>query len=977
MTTLFISHSSKDNDWATELQQFLEANEPGRGYQALFLDIDPEGGLHPGVKWEQALYRKLRQARAVVALCSQHWLASPWCVAEGMMAREQGKPLFMLVTKGVMQSAAQTGEDAAKPQASGTRGIPEAFKEHQFISLQDCEPPAAYERLIKGLDQEGVKRRDFPLPPEPYPGVKAFSAAYAAVFCGRDQEIDRLKELLAKVIKGNAKSFVLVLGASGSGKSSLVRAGVVPAVAPSNAEGVPWEEEALRRGSEWVVPVPFTGGKGIEEMAQSLASALEQAGRPAEMCEYTLMRDGLATDVDEACHFLRDRAQELLKQTHHAPDGRVLFVLDQLEEIFGPSATEDARRLLRLLLAVCKDRRGPVAVLATMRSEYFDTFQRFQSEFFDTYQSFAEEAGCYEEFPLDPMPRNQFGTVIRGPADRFGLKFEPDGLPERLIDDTFFNDALPLLSHTLHKLYEQATEGRFLTAKAYERLFPEVQIENAEGQPEIYQGVAASIRATAEQILKDHKYHSLAPNKREWQDLRHAFFLLTQVGEVGQFTRRSAPWNSIPESSRPVLESFIDERLLSRTRETSSGDQPGAITIAVTHEALFRVWDTLRIWLETDRDALALRKQIRTAAREWKASGQKGSLLWPDERVVDAVEQMAGSGVKLRNDEDAEIIATFLGPTDPRELEALPSRTADDSNKYGEFWCLPLSHQARAKVGDRLALLDDRRRGVGLRAGGLPDIDWCEVVPRDGRETETVTIEIRLDENDPDSEVADTLSQTVSRFWIARYPVTVMQFQAFLKQCYVDGHWRLPATAPALDDAYPPPKPRAVYDNQPIDSVNWADAVSFCAWLTEALGFEVRLPTEFEWQLAASGGDPHRKYPFSGVEWNLQDEPWRANTAESELGRSTAVGLYPRGVAPCGALDMGGTINEWCLNSFDEPTNQAWPNDWRKDRRALRGGSWNGNESWARCASRYGFSSSSRDGPIGFRLLCVSPILDH
>ena len=78
MTTLFISHSSKDNDWARTVKRFLEADEPGRGYQALFLDIDPDDGLHPGVKWEQALYKKLRQARAVVALCSPHWLPGAW-----------------------------------------------------------------------------------------------------------------------------------------------------------------------------------------------------------------------------------------------------------------------------------------------------------------------------------------------------------------------------------------------------------------------------------------------------------------------------------------------------------------------------------------------------------------------------------------------------------------------------------------------------------------------------------------------------------------------------------------------------------------------------------------------------------------------------------------------------------------------------------------------------------------------------------
>jgi hypothetical protein len=84
MTTLFISHSSKDKEWAERIHKALS-----KDYQCLFLDSHPDDGIHAGADWERTLYQRLRQSRGVVVLCSVNWLASPWCVAEAMMARER------------------------------------------------------------------------------------------------------------------------------------------------------------------------------------------------------------------------------------------------------------------------------------------------------------------------------------------------------------------------------------------------------------------------------------------------------------------------------------------------------------------------------------------------------------------------------------------------------------------------------------------------------------------------------------------------------------------------------------------------------------------------------------------------------------------------------------------------------------------------------------------------------------------------
>jgi formylglycine-generating enzyme required for sulfatase activity len=135
--------------------------------------------------------------------------------------------------------------------------------------------------------------------------------------------------------------------------------------------------------------------------------------------------------------------------------------------------------------------------------------------------------------------------------------------------------------------------------------------------------------------------------------------------------------------------------------------------------------------------------------------------------------------------------------------------------------------------------------------------------------------------------------------------------------------------------------PRWNVPNHPVVGINWYEAVAYCRWLTEklcALGTlgkdeAVRLPTEREWQRAAQGDDG-REYPWG--EW----AEGHANTRESGIGQPSAVGLFPEGASPCGALDMAGNVWEWCADWYDED----------RDTKVLRGGSWNDFQWFARCA---------------------------
>jgi hypothetical protein len=204
VASLFISHSSSDRDAAQRLAERLRTER----FAALFLDFDPELGIPAGRNWERELYAQLRKTDAVIFLASTASVASRWCFLEVGLARSLGKPIFPLRLDG----------DAHL----------ELLDDAQWIDFFDGEP--VYARLREGLRRAGLDPADsFSWDParRPYPGLQPFAAEDAAVFFGRDHEIERLLELVQLTLqRGVAGRLVAIVGPSGSGKSSLVRGGL-------------------------------------------------------------------------------------------------------------------------------------------------------------------------------------------------------------------------------------------------------------------------------------------------------------------------------------------------------------------------------------------------------------------------------------------------------------------------------------------------------------------------------------------------------------------------------------------------------------------------------------------------------------------------------------------------------------------------------------------------------------------------------
>jgi len=268
-----------------------------------------------------------------------------------------------------------------------------------------------------------------------------------------------------------------------------------------------------------------------------------------------------------------------------------------------------------------------------------------------------------------------------------------------------------------------------------------------------------------------------------------------------------------------------------------------------------------------------------------------------------------------------------------------------------------VSPVARFEWGKLLAAQGDTRPGVGLDADGLPDVDWCDVEAGKflfGRRKQ---------------------KRNLPAFKIARYPVTVMQYKAFLDA--PDGYDN-PAWWKGLTDPPPwKPRPEFNYANHPHDNVNWYDAIAFCRWLSDKRDRTITLPIEQQWEKAACGTDG-RPWPW-GEEYrvgyaNIDERDEKHPVGPTFLNSTTAVGLYPWGKSPCGAMDMCGNVWEWCLNDDDDYNGSAM-GDPDADKQ-LRGGSWNNYVYVSFTHHRYsdGFYAPRpdyRNWRVGFRVVML------
>ncbi len=244
----------------------------------------------------------------------------------------------------------------------------------------------------------------------------------------------------------------------------------------------------------------------------------------------------------------------------------------------------------------------------------------------------------------------------------------------------------------------------------------------------------------------------------------------------------------------------------------------------------------------------------------------------------------------------------------------------------------------------------DRRPGVGLRADGLPDIDWVSIPG-------------------PQPFIyQDAQHPGLPTFEIARYPVTNAQFQAFIDTGgYQDQRWWQGLEIPE------PWEPTWDEPNSPRENVSWYEAMAFCRWLSAATGDEISLPTQVQWERAARGCEG-REYPWGTFEpGHMNNFGTADDDTEPAIGRTSAVGIFPQGVTPAPEQthDLSGNVWEWCADTGDGNSKASVGGNLS---RVLRGGAWGSLPDFCRAAKRFVGAPVDRDDGIGFRVCRGSPI---
>lgn len=444
-------------------------------------------------------------------------------------------------------------------------------------------------------------------PRNPYKGLRAFAEDDAIDFHGRDSLID---ELLHRVA---AHRLVTIVGPSGSGKSSVVRAGLIPAL----------QAGSLSDSRDWLMTDMFPGSFPFEELeAALLRVAVSTQG-------------GLLDELRQPNGLLR-----VSKQILPGDDATLLVFVDQFEELFSTVRSEETRRrFLDNLVAIANDERSRVKVVTTIRADFLDRPL--------AYAEFAE-AIADGLVTVGPPTRDGLAQAVAAPARTVGLGLEP-GLVGRIIADVEGQPgALPLLQYALTEMFDHR-EDSTLTIAGYE----------AAG------GIAGALGRRAEEL-----YDGLTDAGR--QAVREVFLRLVSVDELGSVTRRrvrQAELVALDVDRSGVeagLKAFSSFRLLTFDRDPVTRGP----TVEVAHEALLTAWPRLLGWIEEARESLVLARRVRESAHEWTESGEDPSYLLRGVRLEDVEGWASQAPVVLTSDETRYIAAS----TDQRAADASQTR---------------------------------------------------------------------------------------------------------------------------------------------------------------------------------------------------------------------------------------------------------------------------------------------------------------
>ncbi|MCW2038255.1 nSTAND1 domain-containing NTPase [Xanthomonas campestris] len=480
------------------------------------------------------------------------------------------------VHKTIAQLRRKLGDDSRQPR------FIETIRKRGYRLLPKVIFPEDYRGALPGMGAWGHG--------SPYVGLRAFDPDHAEVFFGRSHAIAQVLAAVRAQLQSQ-RALVLLSGASGCGKTSLLRAGVVPLLAqPGGLDGlqavaVAYCSLAACRGGD----VADTLTRALAEWAAD-GRAVFSAAQMATCTQWLTQPAALHSAIAEAMRHVAPARETV--QTHR----HLLLVIDHAEALVAtPGITaQDRAACTALLQALCASTH--VAVLMATRSDFYPRLIEAVPELVELKRGDGH-------VDLLPPRDGEIGQIIRVPAAMAGLRFEEDHDSASRLDDVLRDatarqpDALPLLQHLLQALHERRSDDGLLTFAAYRALG----------------GLEGALAHHAEQTFRALP----APAQAALGDV------LTQVSVIhpdsAAVTARRAVWSALPDASgaRALVDAFVQARLF--VSELVAGE-PG---FAVAHEALLRQWPRASEWIHENRRLLQARKRLQLAAQRWASEGRR------------------------------------------------------------------------------------------------------------------------------------------------------------------------------------------------------------------------------------------------------------------------------------------------------------------------------------------------------------------
>lgn len=442
----------------------------------------------------------------------------------------------------------------------------------------------------------------------PFRGLRPFSERHSDLFFGRDAELAKATERL------RYEPGLVVVGASGSGKTSFTHAGLIP---------------RLKESQDWLILKLRPGDEPIERLAHRIIDAhLQETFTGSTMgsvknstlseCGENSRIDTHQNEIESLTNKIRGSPKKLhlsLRDLALQKQKKVLLVIDQLEEVFTLCRDPEQQRIFIQCIANAVDESSqPFRIICTVRDDFLGHVARTG----DAARSLLEHM-----MVLDPPDKKALKDVLMMPLLRVGYSFDDPKLADEMVGALEGGTSLPLLQFAARTLWESRDQvNRLITRADYEAMG----------------GVEGALARHADGVLD-----GLAPE--ELLTAKKLFLRLVTPEETRKTVRENELLDGLPSNADIVYQRLIKSRLLALSRSTKNQDGVGRLELA--HDSLIKTWQTLARWVEDSKEELIILAEVSQAAELWKRRGNRIEELWTGTGLLEAERLLAHAQSEL------------------------------------------------------------------------------------------------------------------------------------------------------------------------------------------------------------------------------------------------------------------------------------------------------------------------------------------